>query len=104
PKGGIHLLEQAARVTQLMALQVHPRERGERGRAWVLALRLLPVACGGRRRLAGQLGGAGHPAAQGLHQREMAKAANAFVLVSGGRGGGPPRIEDTGRLAETARP
>src|SRR5215831_3466012 len=87
-----------------MALQVHPGERGERSEIRVLALRPLPVAHARGCHLMGQLGGAAQLTAQRLHEREMAKAVDAFAFFSRGSCGGRPRIEDPGCPVEPARP
>jgi hypothetical protein len=65
-----------------MMLQVHPSVRDECCRIWVPGQLLLPGTGTGRGRLVSQLGGTGQSAAQGLHQREMAKAVEAFALFS----------------------
>ena len=103
-QGGVQLPEPAARLAQLTPLQVHPGERGERRRVRVRGRRPLLVGGQGRRRLAGQLRGAAQPAAQGLHQREMPEAAGPLVLPARCGRGGHTRIEDAGRLVQTARP
>ena len=71
-----------------MVLQVHPSQGRECGGIGALAPWPLPIARAGRCpldsrcRLAGQLGGAAQPAAQGLSEREMAEAVGAFALFS----------------------
>ena len=103
-QGGVQLPEPAARLAQLTPFQVHPGERGERRRVRVRGRRPLLVGGQGRCRLAGQFRGAAQPAAQGLHQRELPEAAGPLVLPARCGRGGHTRIEDAGRLVETARP
>ena len=99
---GVGLLEEAARLGQLAALQVHPGERDQRGGGRARAGQpLLPWP---RDRLAGQLRSAGQPATQRLGQRQRPGPVGSFGLPAGADRTGQPGLQDLGRLLRAAGP